>query len=115
MSMSSLIYRFFMTTTNPCKGSSVYVAFDNGTCQGTGLPTTAASPTELQTILQIFFAILSALAVLFIVIGGLRYTISGGSPEDMNRAKSTIIYAIVGLVVAISAEAIVTFALSYIV
>jgi len=115
--MSSLIFRLFIATTGACKGSSVkvYGLSGRGTCQGTGLPTASATPTELQTLLQIFFAILSALAVLFIVIGGLRYTISGGSPEDMNRAKSTIIYAIIGLVVAISAEAIVTFALSYIV
>jgi hypothetical protein len=64
--------------------------------------------------LQIFFAILGALAVLFVVIGGLRYTASGGDPKSMQEAKNTILYAVVGLVVAILAEVIVTFVLGYV-
>ncbi|MCL4358103.1 pilin [Patescibacteria group bacterium] len=77
------------------------------------MPTVNASSSELHTILQVFFGILGALAVLFIVIGGLRYTISGGDPQAMSRAKMTILYAIIGLVVALFAEAIVTFVLSF--
>jgi len=96
-----------------CGGSQVKLTIDQS-CQSTGLPTISASSGELQTILQIFFAILGAIAVLFVIVGGLKYTLSGGNPQEMQKAKDTIIYSIVGLIVAISAEAIVSFALSYI-
>lgn len=96
-----------------CSGSQVKLTVDQ-TCQNTGLPTIAASPNELQIILQVFFAILGAVSVFFVIVGGLRYTLSGGKPQEMQRAKDTIIYAVVGLGVAISAEAIVSFALSFI-
>ncbi len=101
------------TVALSCSGNQVKLTVDQS-CQSTGLPTINASSGELQTILQVFFAILGAIAVLFVIIGGFRYTISGGNPNDMQKAKDTIIYSIVGLVVAISAEAIVSFALSYI-
>ena len=51
-------------------------------------------------------------AVLLILIGGLRYVLSGGDPQATASAKNTIIYAIVGLIVAIIARAIVVFVLS---
>lgn len=96
-----------------CTGNEVLSPVDNS-CMSTGLPTTQASSYELKLILSIIFAILGAISVLFVVIGGFRYTISGGDPQDMQKAKGTIMYAVIGLVVAIIAEAIVTFVLSYI-
>ncbi|HET9174244.1 MAG TPA: pilin [Candidatus Saccharimonadales bacterium] len=78
----------------------------------TGLPVVNASSSQIQQILQIVFGIIAALAVLFVVIGGFRYVLSGGDPEDTKRAKATIMYALIGLVVAISAETIVSFVLN---
>lgn len=80
------------------------------TCD-TGLPTVAASSTTLQHILQLTIGILAGVAVLFVVIGGLRMVLSEGNPEDTSRARDTIIYAVVGLVICISAEAFVSFVL----
>lgn len=100
-------------TAGNCAGSSVNLQVDNGSCQKTGLPVVSGGSGELQLILQVAFAILGAVAVLFVVIGGLRYAISDGDPEDMSKAKNTIIYAIVGLVIVLFAEAIVTFALGF--
>lgn len=74
-----------------------------------GLPTTSASAGELQTVLQIVFGIVGALALLMIVISGLRYVLSGDNPDRAGRARSGIVYALVGLVIALTAEAIVTF------
>lgn len=90
------------------------VQINGGACLPTGLPSTNASSTELQTVLQILFGVLAAVAVLFVVIGGFRYVISEGDPEAMGRAKGTIIYAVVGLLIALTAESIVSFALGYI-
>lgn len=48
-------------------------------------------------------------AVLVIIIGGIRYTTSNGDPAQVKAAKNTILYAIVGLVVIIMAAAITQF------
>jgi len=45
----------------------------------------------------------SLIAVLMIIIGGLRYIVSAGSPTQTEGAKKTIIYALVGLVIMIMA------------
>jgi hypothetical protein len=73
------------------------------------LPNPSANQSELTTILSIVFGIIGAFALLIITISGMRYITSGGNPEKTAKAKNGIIYSLVGLVVAISAEAIVTF------
>lgn len=108
-----LILKSFNIAATACTGNQIYSEAD-GACYSTNFPTVNATSSELQTVLQIFFGILGALALLFVIIGGMRYTVSGGNPQSMEKAKDTIIYAVVGLVVALSAEAIVTFALNFI-
>jgi hypothetical protein len=48
------------------------------------------------------------IAVIMIILGGIRYTTSNGDQAGVKAAKDTILYAIVGLVVTISGYAIVT-------
>ncbi len=57
------------------------------------------------------FAI-GAVAVLMLIYGGIRYTISGGDEKAITGAKNTILYAVVGIVIAILAYAIINFVLS---
>jgi TRAP-type C4-dicarboxylate transport system permease small subunit len=78
----------------------------------TGLPVVNAGSDQLQNILRVAFGILAAVAILFVVIGGLRYVISEGDPEATAKARGTIIYALVGLVIAITAEFLVAFVLN---
>lgn len=73
-----------------------------------GLPNASADAGKVQSILQIIFGIVGALAFLFIVIAGLRYVVSTGDPQDTAKARNGIIYALVGLVLALTAEVIVT-------
>jgi len=47
-----------------------------------------------------------------IVVGGIKYTVSNGNPEQIKNAKNTIMYAIVGIVLAILAYAIVNFVIT---
>ena len=49
------------------------------------------------------------ISVVMIIIGGIRYATSGGNAEKVKSAKNTILYAVVGLAVALLALAIVTF------
>jgi len=74
-----------------------------------GLPDIAANSATMADILGIVFSILGALALLIIVISGLRYILAGGDPQRTAKAKQGIIYALVGLAIAISARAIVAF------
>jgi len=53
--------------------------------------------------------VVGILAVVMVIIGGVKYTTSGGDQSAVTSAKNTIMYSIVGLVVAILAYAIVNF------
>jgi hypothetical protein len=75
----------------------------------TGLPTPAANQNALENILSIVFGIIGALAFLMIVISGLRYVTSSGDPQRTAKARDGVVYALVGLALALSAEAIVAF------
>lgn len=67
---------------------------------------------RIQTIVNIMLFILGAIAVIMIVIGGIKYTTSNGDSSAITSAKNTILYSVVGLVVAILAYAIVNFVLN---
>ena len=51
------------------------------------------------------------LSVVMLIFGGFRYEISGGKKESVTNAKNTILYAIIGLLVAVFAYAIINFIL----
>jgi hypothetical protein len=62
-----------------------------------------------KTITNVLLFIIGAISVIMLVIGGIRYTISGGDSNQVTAAKNTILYAIIGIVVAILAYAVVSF------
>jgi len=94
--------------------------FDN--CNGAGADTAickAARDDKLfgpnglwNRILNTFTFIIGAVAVLMIIIGGMRYVTSNGDPAQLTSAKNTILYAAIGLVLAAMANAIVNFVLT---
>ena len=65
-----------------------------------------------STITNVLLFVIGAIAVIMIVIGGLRYVISGGDSNQVTAAKNTILYAIVGIIVAILAYAAINFVIS---
>ena len=72
------------------------------------LPQTPAGTSQIKTILSIVFESIGALALVIIVVAGLRYITSAGNPQKASSAKNAIIYALVGLAIAITAQAIVS-------
>jgi hypothetical protein len=70
-----------------------------------------ADDPSVQVILQLVFGIIGALAVIVILYAGFKFVTSQGNPQEAASARKTIIYALVGLAIALSAEAIVTFVL----
>lgn len=74
-----------------------------------GLPTPSANDATIQNVLGIVFGIIGALAFLMVVISGLRYVLAGDDPGKVSKAKDGLIYSLVGLLIALTAEAIVAF------
>jgi tetrahydromethanopterin S-methyltransferase subunit C len=60
-------------------------------------------------IIKILSFIVGIVAVIMVIIGALRYITSNGDSNQISSAKNTIIYALIGLVVAVLAQAIVLF------
>lgn len=60
---------------------------------------------------RIIAMIVGVAAVIMLVIGGIQYIISSGDSTNITNAKNTILYAIIGLVVALTAQAIILFIL----
>ena len=56
--------------------------------------------------------IVGIIAVIMLIIGGIKYVVSGGDAKKVTDAKNTVLYAIIGLVIAFIAFAIVNFVLS---
>lgn len=95
-------------------------ANEQAICEGSGGTwsgsqcSTSDNRTVIGTIRQvvnILIFIVGAVSIIMVVIGGLRYVLSGGDQNSISSAKNTILYAIVGIVVAVAAYAIVNFVL----
>lgn len=65
--------------------------------------------TTIETILKSIILVSGLVAVVFIVIGGFQYMTSAGDPGKTKKAKDTILYAAIGLIVCVLAFAIVNF------
>lgn len=71
------------------------------------------SKTDLWTyvikITNTMMIVLGALSVIMIIYGGIQYVLSAGDAKKVESAKNTILYSVIGLIVAILAGAIVNF------
>ena len=91
-------------------------------CQGAGLNSNgtncqapAGSPSlagVVKAMINVLSIILGIIAVIMIIIGGFKFVTSGGDANNVSSAKSTIIYALVGLVVVALAQVLVHFVLT---
>ena len=79
----------------------------NATSAGTSTPTNAN--VVIKNVTNTMFFIIGAVSVIMLIYGGIRYTTSGGNANSVTAAKNTIMYSIVGLVIAILAFAVVQF------
>jgi len=66
----------------------------------------------IRLVINIFSLVVGVVAVIMIIIGGLKYITSGGDSGNVTSAKNTILYAIIGLVIVALAQFIVRFVLS---
>lgn len=76
------------------------------------LPKPQTGQAQVDSIVKAVLGICGAIAVIFIVLGAIRYGTSQGDPSATRQAKETIIYALVGLVVVVMAFGLVQFVLN---
>lgn len=62
-----------------------------------------------KRITDVMLFLIGAISVIMLIIGGVRYVLSGGESGKVSEAKNTILYAVIGVVVAILAYAVVNF------
>ena len=64
-----------------------------------------------QMVNMMLFAV-GILSVIMLIYGGLRYILSNGDSKKVDAAKNTILYAIIGLIIAMLSYAIINFIIS---
>ncbi len=81
-------------------------------CQVTPENPVSGSNGVLTSVLRILSFAVGAAAVVMLILGGLKYVVSGGDPTAVKSAKDTIMYAIIGIGVFLASQAIVVFVIS---
>lgn len=111
---SIILGAFLLTITlGPTVGAADFT-IQGGANAARGTDQTAdlfGSEGIFRTITNVLLFILGAVSVIMIIIGGLRYVISGGNSTNVTAAKNTILYAIVGVIIALLSYAIINFVL----
>jgi len=72
-------------------------------------PVISTNDTTLGNVLNMVYAVVGAICVLIITFGGFKYVMSRGEPAELAKAKDTILYAVIGVVVVMFAFVITRF------
>ena len=115
LSLSALaIFLVLLVSTGTSISTSALSIQDGiNAAHGTNQPTELFGGTGVITsIISILLFVVGALSVIMLIIGGLRYAVSGGSATAVTAAKNTVLYAIVGLIIAFLAYAAINFVLT---
>lgn len=82
-------------------------AFDSGT--KVEIPRVEPTQVKIQSVLMYVFTVMGAISVFIVTLAGFQYVMSQGDPQKVAKAKDTIIYAFVGLIVSIMSVSIIIF------
>ncbi len=91
-----------------CAGAGVSSASGDG-CEN---PDSTSVDGIIQTGLNLFSAIIGIIAIVMVMIGGVKYMTSQGESGKINEAKNSVMYALIGLVIVALAQIIVRFVLT---
>lgn len=98
------------TTPTDCNTVTSGISHGADCAKPTNAPSNLFGPNSIfVTITNILLFIIGAVAVIMLIIGGVRYVVSAGDQNAVTSAKNTILYAIIGIVVAFLAYAAVNF------
>lgn len=75
------------------------------------IPTTEFGPDKTNLVLNVIFGVIGGVALIVLILAGIKFMTSQGNPDGIAKARNTIIYAAIGLVVSVSALSIVNLVL----
>ncbi len=76
-------------------------------CQGGGSSVLGV----IKGIINLLIMVAGIVSVIMIIVGGIKYSTSGGDSSAISSGKDTVMYAIIGLVISVMSFAIVNFVL----
>ena len=94
------------------QGASSAKGDDQSSCLFGNEPNCDGQTPIFKTVTNVLLFIIGAVSVIMLILGGIRYTTSQGDKTAVEGAKNTILYSIIGIVVAILAYAAVNFVIS---
>lgn len=92
------------SVSDVCKGIGA-----GSSCNSSGGP---SINKVIKAVVNILSAVVGLVAVIMIIVAGIKYSSSGGDSNKVASAKGTLLYAIIGLVVAAMAQVIVHFVIN---
>lgn len=95
-----------------CLSVGTCLSTSNDSACGSGAEATTTVDKIIKLVINIFSMVVGVVAVIMIIVGGLKYITSSGDSGNVTGAKNTILYAIIGLVVVALAQIIVRFVLN---
>ena len=99
-----------INSVNVVRASDMTLSGGVSNSQGEGVPgELTGSDGVFETVVNVLLFIIGAVSVIMLIYGGIRYTTSGGNANNVTAAKNTIMYSIIGLIIAILAFAVVNF------
>lgn len=99
------VTHFADSVADACKGIGM-------TTSGGGCGDSSGLNNIIKQIIYVLSAVVGVAAVIMIILSGFRYVTSGGDASKVSAAKSSLIYAIVGLVIVALAQVIVHFVIA---
>lgn len=116
ISFASLGQASGLSLTMPLRTVAAGSAAANEACQGVNLLSSGGCGDNgqqlsnvLHTIINIFSAVVGIVAVIMIIVAGLQFITSNGNPQNVSKARTSLIYALIGIVVVVLAQTIVHF------
>lgn len=110
-----------LSVATPAGSFALFNGAKNEACQGLSMNGTTTDEcangsktvdSVLAVIVNVFSAIVGIIAVIMIIVAGLKFITAGGDSSAVASARSTLLYAIIGLVVAVLAQVIAHFVIA---
>lgn len=95
-----------------CQGINLTDTNSIDNCKTNQVSTEGTINNTLRYAINGFSMVVGVIAVIMIIVGGLKYITSSGDSSNVNSAKNTILYAIIGLVVVALAQVILRFVIN---
>jgi hypothetical protein len=95
-----------------CQGINLTDQVQSNGCSNKSTSNDIALSSTLRTAINGFSLVVGVIAVIMIIVGGLKYITSSGDSSNVNSAKNTLLYALIGLAIVALAQVIVRFVLN---